>query len=100
MTGELAPGTLGAGDVEAITAALGPGGAVTVLGRIFSWLRNVAPQRQQPVPFKITIEVPGGGKLEIDTGLVQALSPSELSDQLAKAAELLSPYLRSADQAR
>jgi Effector Associated Constant Component 1 len=79
----LVPGTLSSGMVEALTVGLSSGGAVTVLvSGIVSWLRQLAPQGQQPVPTEVMVTLPGGSSVAIKTSVAREWTQAELERQI------------------
>jgi hypothetical protein len=95
---EPTPGRLGNGIVDVLTIGVSSGGAITVLvSGIVSWLRHVARQRPQPVPVSVTLKLPGGGMLKLETALVQAWSQAELRTQIADLAERAGGQLLAED---
>jgi hypothetical protein len=84
VAGEAPPGRLsGDGVAAAITvAAAGSGGVLTVLiSGIVSWLRLVA---RQPVPVKVSVTLPGGGSVSIETAVARAWTQDQLAVQIAR----------------
>jgi hypothetical protein len=77
------PGTLGSGLVEALTVGVGSGGAVTVLiSAIVSWLRQLGGRGRQLVPVEVTMTLPQGGSLTINTSVAREWTQAELGDQI------------------
>ena len=93
------PGTLGGGIVRALSVAVatgtaqgaaGPGGMVTVLvSGIVSWLRQLAGHGRHPVPTEITLDLAGGGRIEIKAPMVRAWTQAELGEQVDRLAALV-----------
>lgn len=98
VEGKAVPGTLSSGIVEAITVGIGSGGAITVLvSGIISWLRQVAGQRREPVPAKVTLVLPDGGTVTLETAIMQELTQAELRDLVAHFAGLVSAGMQGID---
>ena len=86
----LVPGTLSSGMVEALTVGLSSGGAVTVLvSGIVSWLRQLAPQGQQPVPTEVMVTLPGGSSVAIKTSVAREWTQAELERQIDRLVKQL-----------
>lgn len=86
-----APGTLSSGIVIALTVGLGPGGTITVLvSGLVSWLRQLAPQRQQPVPAEVTLTLPNGGSIAIKTSIAREWTQAELGQQIDRLVKQMS----------
>jgi hypothetical protein len=88
---EPARGTLSSGIVEALTVGLGSGGAITVLvSGLVSWLRQLAPREQQPVPAEVTLTFPNGGSVAIKTSVAREWTQAELAQQIDRLVKQIS----------
>ena len=77
------PGTLGP-TVDALSVALGSGGAVSVLiGGVVSWLRQRS-RRDSSNRVRVTIRRPDGSGIEIDRDGASEWPVSDLSNQVAR----------------
>jgi hypothetical protein len=91
MESEPVRGTLSSGIVEAVTVGLGSGGAITVLvSGAVSWLRQLAPQGQQPVPTELTMTLPNSGSVTVKTAVTRAWTQAELGEQIDRLVHQLS----------
>lgn len=77
------PGTLGGGMVEAVSVALGSGGAVTALvAGVVSWVRARADRRHPAVPLSVKLTFADGASVEISTTVAGQWPAEELASQL------------------
>jgi hypothetical protein len=82
---------LSSGIVEAVTVGLSSGGAITVLvSAVISWLRQLAPRGQQPVPTELTMTQPNGASVTIKTSVARAWTQAELGEQIDRLVSQLS----------
>lgn len=78
-----APGTLGS-LIEAISVALVPGGAATVLAAsAVAWIR------QRTTDLSMTFETEDGAKVEIEARRIRSASPAEIRDMTMEIATQL-----------
>lgn len=90
VEGEPGREKLSGGIVEALTVGLGSGGAITVLvSGVVSWLRQLAPHGQQPVPAKVTLTLPNGGGVSIEAPSAQEWTQADLGEQIDRIVKRL-----------
>jgi hypothetical protein len=89
VRGTPSTGTL-SGALDMLSVALASGGTVSVLvSGIVEWIRNGRGGNRKDVPFAVTIKCADGVELVIDTQIVQAWSPAELTDEVHRLVVLL-----------